>query len=158
MLEIVEAKSGELISQARVLFREYANYIQVDLCFQNFDQELNQLPGEYAPPKGRILIAFYNNELAGCVALRLLEKDICEMKRLYVRPKFRAKKVGRTLAEKIISEAVQIGYSKMRLDTLSSMREAITLYLSLGFRGILPYRYNPLKEAQFFELDLTTQY
>jgi len=126
-----------------------------DLDFKNFKKELANLPGDYAPPGGRLLIALWREQLSGCVALRKLEDRICEMKRLYVRPQFRGKGIGRALAEAIIEKAREIRYHSMRLDTISSMDGARALYLSLGFKEIAPYRYNPIKGAAFMELGLT---
>jgi ribosomal protein S18 acetylase RimI-like enzyme len=133
---------------------EYALALDVDLCFQNFEQELAALPGKYAPPAGRLLLAMHDNQISGCVALRPLADNICEMKRLYVRPPFRRLGTGRLLANAAIDSARQIGYRKMRLDTLASMKEAIALYSSLGFRRIEPYYANPSGCALFLELDL----
>ena len=125
MLELIQARSADDLSRARDLFLEYAASLTVDLCFQNFDQELRDLPGEYAPPDGRLLLAWTDAELAGCVALRRINDTTCEMKRLYVRPQFRGQGAGRTLVEAIIQQARDIGYRTMRLGTLPSMREAI---------------------------------
>ena len=136
---------------ARDLFIEYANSLDIDLCFQNFDKELAELPGDYSVPAGRLLLVEHEGKIAGCVALRKIDDKICEMKRLYVKPGFRGLKIGKTLAEKIIEEARTIGYKKMRLDTLPQMREAINMYKSLGFEEIEPYRYNPGQGALFME-------
>jgi putative acetyltransferase len=141
----------------RQLFEEYAGSIGVDLCFQGFDQELATLPGRYAPPQGRMLLARWNQEAAGCVALQPLQNGICEMKRLYVRPDYRRYGVGRALAEHLIGEAGAAGYSSMRLDSLPSMGQAIQLYRRLGFRDIAPYRPNPVPGAVFLELPLAGQ-
>ena len=154
MLIIEPAQTIEFIGEIRNLFIEYASYLAVDLEFQNFEEELNTLPGEYAPPKGSILLAYYKDNIAGCVALRQFQDDVCEMKRLYVRPKFRGKKIGKALSKKIIQKAREIGYKRMRLDTLPFMKEAIMLYSDLGFQKIKPYRYNPFEGAKFFELKL----
>jgi len=145
---------SDQITQLRPLFEEYAASLGIDLCFQNFDRELEDLPGDYALPSGRLLIAIEGEALAGCVALRRIEGDICEMKRLYVRPAFRGTGLGRKLATAVIDAAGQIGYTTMRLDTLSSMHEAIGLYRSLGFVPTGPYRHNPVCGALFFELAL----
>jgi ribosomal protein S18 acetylase RimI-like enzyme len=134
------------------LFKEYASLLGVDLCFQDFERELKELPGEYAEPDGCILLALLDSTLAGCVALRPFELDVCEMKRMYVRPMFRRKGIGRALAQKVIAEAKQRGYKKMRLDSLPTMTEAQALYRSLGFREIVAYRPNPIHGATFLEL------
>jgi len=154
MLIIKPALTKELIEETQNLFIEYARYLAVDLEFQNFEEELNTLPGDYAPPKGSILLAYHKENLAGCVALRQFQDNICEMKRLYVRPKFRGKKIGKALSKEIIQKAKELGYKFMRLDTLPFMKEAITLYSDLGFKEITPYRYNPFDGAKFFELKL----
>ena len=132
---------------------EYAQSLGFSLCFQDFDKELANLPGDYSPPEGRLLLAEYQGELAGCVALHKLEADICEMKRLYVRPEFRKLKLGRTLAESLIAEARVIGYQRMRLDTVAPvMPTAVSLYRQLGFREIAAYRANPIEGALYMEL------
>jgi len=125
------------------------------LCFQNFDKELAELPGDYAPPDGRMLLATYEGQLAGCVALHKLDGAICEMKRLYLRPKFRGKGLGRVLAETVINQARQIGYKRMRLDTVEPMmKDAVAMYRRLGFKEIAPYRPNPISGTLFMELEL----
>ena len=154
MLEIKQASSKELIGQASELFKEYANYLNIDLEFQNFNEELESLPGDYSLPEGCLLLAFYKNKLAGCVALRKFDEGMCEMKRLYVRSGYRGKGIGKALAKQILNTARKLGYTHMRLDTLPFMKEAITLYISLGFKEIDPYRYNPYEGAKFFELKL----
>ena len=155
MTTIVQASDAAAVAQARELFCEYEAESQLDLCFQNFDAELAGLPGAYAPPDGRLLLALYEGQLAGCVALRKFEDDVCEMKRLYVRPAFRGQGIGRALARRVIEEASAAGYSTMRLDTLGRMRPAVTLYESLGFRRIEAYRPNPLEDVVYLELTLT---
>ena len=155
MLLLVPVKTQEQIEQVKEIFNEYATSLGFDLTFQNFQQELEELPGEYSPPEGRLFLAVYDGQIAGSVALRKSAENISEMKRLYVRPKFRGLGIGRTLAELIIEEATKIGYSIMRLDTLSSMKDASTLYLSLGFRETDPYRYNPLDNAVYMEKNLS---
>jgi len=155
MLKIKEALTKALIEQARELFVEYVDYLGINLEFQNFKEELKNLPGDYSLPEGTILLAYYNSKLAGCVALRKFENNICEMKRLFVRSEFRGKGIGKVLVEQIIDKASRIGYKFMRLDTLSFMKEAITLYLSLGFKEIKSYRYNPFEDAKYFQLNLT---
>lgn len=154
VLKIVQAETIEQLQTARGLFEEYAASLGIDLAFQNFDQELARLPGDYAPPDGRLLLAVCNDQIAGCVAVRKLADGICEMKRLYVCSPFRGSKIGRTLAEAVIEEARRIGYTRMRLDTLPSMSRARAVYESLGFRRIDPYRFNPIADTAFMELTL----
>ena len=152
---IVQAESSAHIAHARELFLEYAESLGFSLCFQSFDQELAGLPGDYAPPDGRLLLAECAGQQAGCVALHKLESGRCEMKRLYLRPAFRGKGLGRMLAERIIAEALAIGYRRMRLDTVEPiMKNAVALYRQLGFREIAPYRSNPIAGAMYMELDL----
>jgi putative acetyltransferase len=155
-MKLIEAQSEEEIRDARKLFQEYAAGLGFSLCFQNFDKELAQLPGEYVAPSGRLLLAVSEDGPAGCVAVRRINDEICEMKRLYVRPEFRGTGLGRTLAEAIIQAAREIGYRRMRLDTLpGKMDRAIAMYHSLGFKEIQPYYHNPVTNAAFMELDLT---
>ncbi|MGA9640705.1 MAG: GNAT family N-acetyltransferase [Terriglobales bacterium] len=152
---IVEASTPAQIAQVRELFLEYASSLGFSLCFQNFDRELKELPGDYAPPDGRLLLAECGSELAGCVALHKIGTGICEMKRLYVRPQFRGRGLGRTLAERLIAEAPEIGYERMRLDTVEPvMKDAVAMYRRLGFREIAPYRDNPIAGALYMELSL----
>jgi len=154
-MRFFQATLPDEIDQARELFREYEAWLNLDLCFQNFEKELAELPGGYAPPAGRLLLAFQNDELVGCVALRKLNDDTCEMKRLFLRPQFHGRGLGRELAERIIEEARVIGYQRMRLDTLSEqMGSAIGLYRALGFSEIKPYYDNPVPGALFMELRL----
>lgn len=154
-VKVAHALSKEDLGQVRELFTEYAATLSFDLCFQNFEKELAELPGEYAPPYGCLLIALYDEkQVAGCVALRKLTEGICEMKRLYVRSDFRKKGIGRVLAKAIIKEARKIGYTHMRLDTVPSMKEAIELYRLLGFKDTEPYCYNPIEGAIYKELVL----
>jgi len=154
MLKIAEAVTDRDIEQAKTLFVEYADSLGFDLAFQRFDEELRSLPGDYARPKGCLLLAACDGQAVGCVALRPLEEGICEMKRLYVKPEFRGMGIGRALAEAVIKEAQNIGYKCMRLDTVPSMEAARMLYASLGFERISPYRYNPIEGAVFMELKL----
>jgi ribosomal protein S18 acetylase RimI-like enzyme len=157
MLSITDASSGDVLLQARSLFEEYAAALRVELCFQGFAQELASLPGSYAPPRGRLLLARWNRKAAGCVALRPLHHGICEMKRLYVRPAYRGHGVGRALIERIIEDAGQAGYASIRLDSLPSMKRALQLYRELGFQDIPPYSANPVSETVFLELTLARQ-
>jgi GNAT superfamily N-acetyltransferase len=154
-LIFAQAESPQQISQARELFLEYAQSLGFSLCFQNFDQELAELPGDYAPPEGRLLLVECEGQLAACVALHKLNSGICEMKRLYLRPQFRGKGMGRAVADRIIAQARQIGYHRMRLDTVEPvMKDAVAMYRKLGFREIAPYRPNPMAGAIYMELIL----
>lgn len=154
MLEIIAAEGSEAVRDAALLFREYAASLTVNLSFQNFEDEVAALPGDYAPPTGRLFLAHVEQEIAGCVALRRIDGDTCEMKRLYVRPGFRGHKLGVRLTQAVIDAARAIGYKRMRLDTLPKMQQAQKLYQALGFREIPPYRYNPVPGTRFFELTL----
>lgn len=155
MIEIIQAETAEQIEATRKIFREYEAWLNLDLCFQGFEEELANLPGKYKLPDGRLLLALSNGNVAGCVALRKLEDGICEMKRLFVRDEFRGQRVGILLLEKLISEAKEIGYEKLRLDTYPpKMGKAVSLYEAHGFREIEPYYHNPFGETLFMELDL----
>lgn len=154
MLTIVSAVTGERVEQVKALLREYERSLGVDLCFQGFTQEVAALPGAYAPPRGRLLIAMDGDAPAGCVGLRPLGDDVCEMKRLYLRPSLRGRGAGRMLVERIIDEARAIGYRTMRLDTLPSMKEALALYEALGFQRIAPYYANPVPGTVYMERPL----
>ena len=157
-MRIFAANTHEDIEHARTLFEEYAASLGISLCFQNFDQELKTLPGKYAPPDGRLLLAVEDDDLAGCIALRKLDDGVCEMKRLFVRPAYRSHGLGRVLVKTIIDEARMLGYTRMRLDTLPGlMDKAIALYRSFGFNEIGPYCENPVEGAKFMELELTNQ-
>ncbi len=154
VVEVEPALDDEAVSQARALFREYASSLGVSLSFQDFARELAELPGEFAPPSGALLLAHCDGRLAGCVALRQFSEGTCEMKRLYVRHPFRGKGVGKRLAVAVIERGRALGYHRMRLDTLPWMYEAVELYRTLGFREIEPYRSNPIAGAVFMELAL----
>lgn len=151
---IIGAETRETLAIVRRLFEEYAAALEVDLGFQHFAEELSGLPGEYSRPAGGLLLGFDGSEPVGCVAFRPLEPGIAEMKRLYVRPSARGGGWGRRLAERVVSDARDAGYQRMRLDTLPAMRSAQGLYLALGFVEIAPYRHNPVPGARFLELDL----
>lgn len=146
------------LDQARAIFREYADGLGVDLCFQQFDEELATLPGEYAPPRGALLLAWVDGELAGCCGLRPLDTadypNASEMKRLYVRRAFRGFGLGRRLAEAILDAARQAGYACVLLDTLDDMEAARALYEELGFEDIPPYYHNPIAGAHYLKADL----
>ena len=154
MIQVVEAYEGTALREVHTLFIEYASTLGVSLDFQDFAAEVSTLPGDYRPPSGRLLLAYRGNQPAGCIGLRRFSDRICEMKRLYVRPNYQGLKIGRILAETMISEARLAGYTRIRLDTLPSMNRARGLYASLGFREIAPYRYNPIKNTTFLELTL----
>ncbi len=155
MLTITQAESDEQITEAKTLFREYEAWLGMDLCFQGFEAELAALPGKYAMPDGRLYLAYSDDKLAGCIAMRKLEDGICEMKRLFVRDGFRGEKIGVQLIEKVIADAKDIGYERMRLDTYPpKMGKAVKLYLSHGFEAIPPYYDNPHEHVLFMELAL----
>ncbi len=153
-MNVVRAGSPEELALARALFEEYASWLGIDLSFQGFAAELAGLPGPYAPPRGRLLLALIEGRAAGCVALRPLEAEVCELKRLFVRPDYRGRGVGKLLTEKILQEAQGIGYRSMRLDTLPSMQNAIRLYEALGFKRRAGYYSTPLADTVFMELKL----
>jgi putative acetyltransferase len=146
------------MAQVRELFLEYAESLGFSLCFQNFDKELAELPGNYAPPEGKLLLAYFETRLAGCVALHALDSGtdgarVCEMKRLYLRPQFRGRGVGLALVESITAEARQLGYASMRLDTVEPvMKSAVAMYRRVGFHEIAPYCANPMEGAVYMEL------
>jgi len=154
MLEILQAETDKNLELAKVLFEEYAGSLDFGLDFQDFEDEFANLPGAYASPGGCLLLAMYADQPAGCVALRKLSDGACEMKRLYVKPEFRGLGLGRALAEAVIEQARRKGYNHIRLDTVPSMKVARALYISLGFKVIDSYRYNPIEGAVFMELTL----
>lgn len=156
MKEIFQAESQDQIDAARTLFREYEAWLGLDLCFQGFEEELRGLPGKYAPPDGRLFLAYSDEDFAGCIAMRKLDDGICEMKRLFVRDAFRGRRIGNKLIRKIIDEARSAGYKKMRLDTYpAKMGKAVDLYRSYGFHEIASYYDNPHDGVLFMELNLT---
>jgi ribosomal protein S18 acetylase RimI-like enzyme len=154
MVEIKAADIACELDVVRQIFREYATSLEIDLCFQNFEEELASLPGKYQVPQGRLLLAWDEQMVVGCVALRPIDVQTCEMKRLYVRPQARGQQLGRRLAARICDEAKQAGYQRICLDTLPSMTAAIQLYEWLGFKRIGPYVFNPVKGAIFLGLEL----
>ncbi|MFW5927938.1 MAG: GNAT family N-acetyltransferase [Thermoplasmatota archaeon] len=153
-IELVESYDEQDISEIRDIFIEYRKDLGLDLSFQEFQDELEELPGEYSPPEGSILMAKDEDETVGCVALRKINEDTCEMKRLYVKPDYRGEGLGKKLALSIIEKAREKGYGKMKLDTLTTLKKANELYRSIGFEECEPYRYNPLDDALYMELEL----
>lgn len=156
MLTILQAETAVQVSHAREMMLEYARSLGFDLCFQGFEEELRQLPGKYAPPAGRLFLAFCDERPAGVIALRAMEESgVCEMKRLYVRPEFRGHQIGRKLARYLIQEAAKMGYAQMRLDTVPGNHDhAIAMYRELGFREVVPYYRSPVDRTLFMELTL----
>ena len=151
---LVEVHAELHLGLVRELFREYVDSLGFELDFQDFGREFDELPGEYAPPEGRLFLALVDREAVGCIALRRIDSETCEMKRMYVRPRFRGRGIGRHLAVTAVRAARDIGYARMRLDTVPGMDAAISIYRSLGFREIEPYRYNPIEGAIYMELEL----
>ena len=142
------------LENIRLLFGEYTRSLGIDLAFQNYEQELTSLPGKYAPPDGKLYIAYVDGAPAGCIGLRKFDAQSCEMKRLYVRNRFRGLKIGELLAGKVISDAARLGYQAMLLDTLDTMKSAISLYKKLGFVEIAPYYNSPMADTHFLRLAL----
>ncbi|MFM0731701.1 GNAT family N-acetyltransferase [Paraburkholderia sediminicola] len=155
MVEIHPARFPEQLEVVRAIFREYADSLGIDLGFQNFESELAELPGKFAAPRGRVLLALNNQNVVGCVAMRPLDELTCEMKRLYIRPAGRGQQIGRQLAALICRMARESGYTRIRLDTLPDMQAAQQLYASLGFEPIPAYVFNPIAGTIFMERDLT---
>ncbi len=143
------------IESIKLLFNEYAQSLEVDLCFQDFKYELDTLPGKYAQPDGRLYVAYWNNHLAGCVALRRYDDTRAELKRLFIRTEFRGLGMSKKLVQHVINDAKEVGYKQILLDTLNTMKPAISLYQSFGFKEIESYYENPLEGATYFSLDLT---
>jgi GNAT superfamily N-acetyltransferase len=144
----------EELEEVREIFIEYADFLQVDLCFQDFEKELQTLHKVYNPPTGCIILAKENEQVIGCIALKPIGEGVCEMKRLYVRPSARGKALGKKLVEELIDFAKKAGYNTMKLDTISSLKEAINLYQSKGFVKTEAYVYNPLSDVLYYELKL----
>jgi len=154
MITVTKVDSTDTIKVAQELLLEYGRLRNFDIALGDYDKELFELPGEYSPPAGCLLLALFNGDPAGCVALRKIDTTACEMKRLCVKPSYRRKKVGKTLVIKIIEEASRLGYQIMRLDTHPWMKDAESLYKSVGFREIEAYHFNPIEGVKYFELDL----
>ena len=146
--------SIEELEEVREIFIEYADFLKVDLCFQDFEKELQTLHQVYFPPSGCIILAKEDGHVLGCIALKPIAEGICEMKRLYVRPEARGSSLGKKLVNELIEFAKKAGYKTMKLDTITSLKEAISLYRSKGFVETEPYVYNPLSEVLYFELTL----
>jgi putative acetyltransferase len=153
-IDLIQPDSADQWGAARRLVEEYAASLRLDLGFQNFEREVNNLAGEYGPPDGAFVLAEHDSRVLGCVALRKFSEGVCEMKRLYVVPASRGHGVGRTLAEGIVAQGRRLGYKRMLLDTLEFMKEAHALYVSLGFEPTSAYRFNPIPESSFLELKL----
>ena len=155
MTEIIQAQTVTELGAVRDLFVEYAQSLGFSLCFQGFDKELTRLPGDYSPPRGRLLLARIDGHPAGCVGLHAFSADIAEIKRLYVKPEFRGHQLGRQLADQAIAEARKIGYTRLRLDSIEAkMKTAVAMYRDIGFCEIAPYRENPIPSALYMELSL----
>ena len=152
MIEIIEAKTEQDIYVARALFKEYTDGLGIDLTFQNYEQELARLETIYLPPSGSLLLGEYNGSFVGCVGLRKLDNLSCEMKRLYIKPEARGKGLGSALCKRIIQRGKQLGFKRMRLDTLPSMTGALTLYKRFGFYEIEPYYKNPIPGTIYMEV------
>jgi carbonic anhydrase len=155
MLTIFPAHETRFIPEIKAMFLEYETFLDFDLCFQDFEIELQSLPGDYAPPSGRLFMAQWESQPAGCIALRKRSEETCEMKRLWVRPEFRGFAIGRALAERLVSEAGKIGYKTLVLDTVPKLKTAIALYHSMGFVEAQPYYDTPIDCTVFMQLDLT---
>lgn len=143
------------LDEIRQLFREYANSLEIDLCFQDFEEELKSLPGKYSEPDGRLYIAYLDDKVVGCIALRRYDDIRAELKRLFVRNGYRGLGISKRLIQRIIQDALDIGYHSILLDTLDTMKPAISLYTSIGFKEIESYYDNPIEGAKYFELNLT---
>jgi ribosomal protein S18 acetylase RimI-like enzyme len=155
-MPIIQAQTAAELDAARELFRDYQQFLAVDLCFQGFEEELAALPGRYAPPAGRLLLALEGEYAVGCVALRALDDGACEMKRLFVRPDYRGQGLGWLLAMHVIHEATALGYAVMRLDTLDTLDSAMRMYAAMGFERRMPYYANPLPGVVYWERALNT--
>ncbi|MDW3190833.1 MAG: GNAT family N-acetyltransferase [Cytophagales bacterium] len=154
MIQFQEAKSPEAFQLAVDLFKEYADQIETDLSFQNFDEEMENIEHQYSKPWGTLYLIYQKEALAGCFAIRKFESTICELKRMYLRTSARGSGLGKTMLLEAIEAAKSMQYQKMRLDTLPTMKPAIELYQKVGFYEIDPYRFNPIPDSKFFEIDL----
>lgn len=154
MITYKTATTEQDFKDTKDLFLEYANSLNFELCFQNFEKEISDIPSQYSEPSGAIILCYDEDKPIGCVGLRKFGEGICEMKRLYLRKGARGKGTGRILAERIIEKAKELGYKKMQLDTIETMKEAISLYKSIGFKEISTYRYNPLKGVIYMKLEI----
>lgn len=157
VIEFKHVTGQDRLEDIKQLFLEYSHSLNINLDFQDFKTEFETLPGKYAPPDGVLILALVDETGAGCIALRKISEDICEMKRLYVRDEYRGLGIGRKLIAILIEEAIKLNYSYMRLDTLSSLEKALQLYKNIGFYDIDPYIYNPIKGARFMELKLSPE-
>ncbi len=155
MTDIRSAVFPEHLDAVQAIFREYADSLDIDLCFQNFEEELAGLPGKYAEPQGRVLLAWQDRQVIGCVAMRPLDATTCEMKRLFVHPAGRGQQLGKRLADAICRSAKEAGYQRILLDTLPTMHAALQIYGALGFKEIAPYTFNPIEGAKYMALDLS---
>lgn len=153
-VRIADAVAEDFIDDAKALMTEYAESLDFELCFEGFADEMEAFPGEYAPPTGCLFVALVAGAPSGCIGIRRIDDDSCEMKRLYVKSEHRGYKIGRSLAETAVERARQIGYKKMRLDVVENMKAAVALYRSLGFSAPIAYRHNPIEAALYLELDL----
>jgi len=153
-VKIIKAETVDDIADIRTLFREYESFLAIDLDFQNFEAEIAALPGKYAFPEGSLLLVREGSNAIGCVGLRKFKDDICEMKRLYVKPRYQKQGLGRTLCMTIIRDAIKIGYTRMVLDTLDRLKTAMALYADLGFERTKPYYENPIPGVIYWAIDL----
>ncbi len=153
-LELIDTPNHRQLPALRELLLEYQSWLDIDLCFQDFEQEMAVLPGAYSPPDGRLYIAWLGTELAGCIALRRHDAQSAEMKRLYLRPAFQGQSLGRLMAEHIIADAKQIGYQRILLDTLPMMQSAQAIYAKLGFKETQAYVHNPVAGVRYMALPL----
>lgn len=153
-MDIKIVSAVQYLEEIKQLFREYANSLEIDLCFQDFEQELQSLPGKYSEPDGRIYIALFEDKVAGCIALRRFDQNSAELKRLFIRNGFRGLGISKRLIQRVIQDALDVGYQSILLDTLDTMKPAISLYTAFGFKEIESYYDNPIEGAKYYKLDL----